>query len=209
MKKRGKIELAPGSLIPTNRAFWESAFTKLAEARAAIQEMDAARDKVGFEDGWSRFVDSLQESWTSFYDEGKTISTKFQPWAGDKEVELMNDPLLLYLRKARDQSQHGRITLDWGAENLQIAPGFSGHIQTLKVFGDGTFEVEATPLGKTNNEVKLVHSVGDPTLPKFIDKRSGKEYAPPPEYQSPLDAAQFGIDYYQSIYREAAERFKG
>jgi len=109
MKQKGKIEDKPGSLVPVNRGLWNYAFEKLVEAKAGIQQMDSASDRVAFEAGWIRFVDSLEEFWTSFFDEGKEKFSSFQPWAGKFRKERKDDPLLQYLIRFPSKSHNPLI----------------------------------------------------------------------------------------------------
>lgn len=44
--------------------------------------MEDAKDRIQYEGGWTRLVDSLEEFWTRFFDEGKNTFSAFQPWAG-------------------------------------------------------------------------------------------------------------------------------
>jgi len=214
MKQRGKVEPSHKSLAPTKRGLWHSAVEKLHEAHAAIRIMETANDRVTYESGWIRFVESLEECWTSFFDEGTKVSTKFQPWAGRILAERKADELLQYLYQARHQSQHGRISLEWSAATMQVAPGYSGCIKNLQVFSDGSFEVDATPSGNTNNQLKLVVKHGDARLPVINNKKHNQVYQPPSKHQgqdvrahSPIDIAKLGAQYYEDIVKEAMQRF--
>ena len=44
--------------------------------------MEDAKDRIQYEGGWTRLVDSLEEFWTRFFDDGKNTFSAFQPWAG-------------------------------------------------------------------------------------------------------------------------------
>ncbi|EAU56074.1 hypothetical protein [Mariprofundus ferrooxydans] len=216
MKQKGKIEDKPGSLVPVNRGLWNYAFEKLVEAKAGIQQMDSASDRVAFEAGWIRFVDSLEEFWTSFFDEGKEKFSSFQPWAGKFRKERKDDPLLQYLIQARHQSQHGRIPLKWQEGAIAIAPGYFGHIRNMKIFQDGSFEVETNPLGKAHNQVKLVHEPGKPLLPVIENKKHKQRFDPPSSHlgqpignTSPIYVASLGLKYYETVLRSALAKFNG
>jgi len=156
MKQIGKIELSNGSLSPNKRGLWYSAIEKLQEAQIGIEQMKEAQDRISYETGWIRFIDSLEEAWTSFFDEGKEMFSNFQPWVGTIVKKRKSDPLLSYIYQARHQSQHGRISIEWEEETIHIAPIYYGHIRDLKIFSDGSFEVEANPLGGCPRMQKII-----------------------------------------------------
>jgi hypothetical protein len=212
LKQTGQIELAKGSLIPNKRELWYSTFEKFNEAKSGIQQMLKAQDRVSYESGWVRFVDSLEEAWTSFFHEGKTTFTNFQPWVAQITSKPRRSGLLKYLYESRHQSQHGNIALDWSAGKTRIAPNYYGHIKDLKVFSDQSFEVDANPLGNEYNKVTLVHSTGEPKLPT-IDNR-GSIYNSPTEHLgiklstgSPHMLANIAVNYYQDIFDKASQKF--
>ena len=79
---RKKIELGHGGIQPVLRGRWFTAVEKLLEVEAAIGVMRGAVNRIEFEAAWTFFVDSLEEFWTRFLDEGKTELTGFHPWVG-------------------------------------------------------------------------------------------------------------------------------
>jgi hypothetical protein len=175
--------------------------------------MENAEHRVAYETGFVRFIDSLEEYWTSFFDEGKKSFTAFQPWAG-KYVKLRkDDELLRYLYQARHKSQHQRFRIDWGPASIQVAPGYFGTIRDLKVMQDGTFEVDAHPTSdKEANKVTLKQNYGDPKLPDFENR--GVIYEAPTTYWGkplkstvPHEVAKCGSDFYASTLLNAVERF--
>src|SRR5687768_17498609 len=118
-KTQGTVQQV--GIQPVRRGVWHAAWEKLQEAETAIRRMQDASDRIEYEGGWTQFVDSLEEFWTRFFDEGKQSFTRFQPWAGAFDAERRRDDLLRYLYQARHQSQHGRISLEWGEGRFVIA----------------------------------------------------------------------------------------
>ena len=211
---RRRIEMEKGGILPLERGLWFAAGEKLQEAEQAIEGMRVAKDRISFEAGWTRFVDSIEEFWARFYDEGKIKFSNFQPWAGVIDVKRKSDPLLQYVTQARHQSQHGRISLEWEPEKLIIAPGFNGHLRGLKIFPDGTFEMDATPLQGSSVEGTVVASPGRPLLPVIENKKFRQKYAPPTEHsgvllvnKTPIGVAQAALSYYASTLDLAVEKF--
>lgn len=211
---RRKIEIAPGTIAPTARELWSTAIEKLCEAELGLTQMLNAKNRIEFEQGWTRSVDSLEEFWTRFFDEGKNSFSNFQPWAGSFDAERKSDLLLQYLYQARHQSQHGCISLEWEEGQLKIAPGFSGHLKGLKIFSDGTFELDAVPAHPSMREATIVFSGGNARLPIINNRKYKHTFNPPKKHRevslnnlSPTHAIRLGIDYYTNILEKAFEKF--
>ena len=212
-RQTGKVEGADGSLIPTKPGLWFGAAQRLIEAQSGIEEIEAATDRVNYETGFVRFVESIEECWTSFFDEGKENFTDFQPWAGKYQKLRNEDELLRYIYQARHKSQHGRYQLDWGPATIQIAPGYNGNIRDLKIFENGSFEVDAHPSSdKHANKVQIKQNYGDPKLPAIENR--GVMFHPPTVHLgeeladcSPLNITKCASDFYTSALMNALEKF--
>lgn len=211
---RRRIELEKGAIRPLNRAQWDRAKEKLHEAEHGLNEMKNASTRQEYEAGWTRFVDSLEEFWVRLLKEGKEAFRSFQPWAGKIISKRKSDELLQYFYQARHQSQHGVVALNWEEQKLQIAPGFSGHIKSLRLFEDGTYQMDATPLHPSVPEPKVVHSPGKPLLPTIENRKHGQSFKPPGHHKgnaigslSPIDAAQHALIYYKDVIQRAEAKF--
>ena len=211
---RRKIEIAPGALAPVVGRLWSAALEKLHEAELGLSQMINAKNRIEFEQGWSRSVDSLEEFWTRFFDEGKNSFSNFQPWAGAIDAERTKDWLLQYLRQARHQSQHGRISLEWEEGRLHIAPEFNGHLRGLKIFPDGTFQLDATPAHSFVPEASVVFSGGAAKLPVINNAKEKRTFDPPHEHRGeplktllPTHVIRLGLEYYKNILNQALEKF--
>jgi hypothetical protein len=212
---REKIEIANGSIAPTQRGLWSSAIEKLQEAEIGLQQMEQASDRIGFEQGWTRAVDSIAEFWTRFFDEGKKTFSNFQPWAGALKAQWESDELMMYLYQARHQSQHGRISFEWEEGKYHIAPGFNGHIKDLNMFGDGTFSMSSTPSPGSQVKAKIRFEGGHARLPTIMNTRTDqKQFHPPKQHLGqahqdvkPEQAVRLGIAFYMSVLESAFAKF--
>ena len=211
---RRKIEISPGTLAPVVRQLWSAALEKLHEAELGLSQMMNARDRIEFEQGWTRSIDCLEEFWTRFFDEGKNTFSRFRPWAGAIDKGRTKDQLLQYLHQARHQSQHGRIPLEWEEGKLQIAQGFNGHLRGLRIFPDGTFELDATPTHPSVDEASVVFSGGDAKLPVINNSKEKRIFNPPQEHLGeplnnllPTHVISLGLEYYVKILNQAIEKF--
>ena len=211
---RKRIETVKGAIAPISRTLWFGASEKMHEAADALAQMRNAQDRINYEAGWTRFVDSLEEFWTRFYDEGKATFPAFQPWAGSVVALRKDEELLKYLYQARHQSQHGRIAMQWEESKHLIAPNFNGHIRGLRIFPDGTYEIDAAPLHPTLPDATIVHDPGNPILPTIENKKHKQTFNPPTIFRgqpildrAPLSVAQIGLDFYEEILSQALEKF--
>jgi len=211
---RKPIDLHPGAIAPVLRRLWHSAAEKLDEAQRGVEQMAAASDRIAFENGWTTFVDSLQEFWVRFFDEGKARFTAFQPWAGAIDATRKKDDLLNYLIQSRHQSQHGHIALKWSEGRLYLAPGFNGWITSTQIFPDGTYQMESTPTPGSSEVARITHDPGSAELPEIINRQRKQEFPPPSLHcgelipnKSPIAVARMALFFYANVLRYALEKF--
>lgn len=213
--EKGNVELQPGAIATVARGLWHAAWEKLSEAVAGIKHMEAAKDRIEYEAGWTRLVDSLEEFWTRFFDEGKSNFPSFQPWAGTIDAKRTADPLLAYLYQARHQSQHGRIALEWEPGKVQIGGGeFFGTIRDLRISANGAFEADVNPTAGSDAKFKVVHDPGKARLPVVTNKKFKQSFDPPQSHldkpiadASPINIGQLGFAFYDDVLRQAFEKF--
>ena len=213
--EKGNVELQSGAITPVTRGLWHAAGEKLSEATAGMMKMEGAKDRIEYEAGWTCLVDSLEEFWTRFFDEGKRKFPSFQPWAGAIDAKRKKDPLLAYLYQARHQSQHGCIALEWEAGQIHVGGGeFSGNIKGMQIFADGTFEVDVTPTHGSDAKFKVVHDPGNARLPIVLNKKHKESFGPPSTHLnnpiadvSPISVGWLGIEFYDDILRQAFAKF--
>lgn len=213
--EKGNIELQFNAIAPVARGLWHAAWEKLSEAAAGVKQMEKAKDRIEYEAGWTRLVDSLEEFWTRFFDEGKNKFPSFQPWAGAFDAKRTADPLLRYLFQARHQSQHGRIALEWEPGKVQIGGGeFFGTIKDLRISADGTFEVDVNPTVGSDAKFKVVHDPGKARLPVVANRKFRQSYNPPHSHldkpiadASPINIGRVGVAFYDNLLHQAFEKF--
>jgi hypothetical protein len=213
--ERGRVELTPGAITPVSRGLWHAAGEKFAEAKKGVEQMRQAKDRIEYEAGWTRFVDSLEEFWARFFDEGKATFSSFQPWAGAIDAERKKDPLLSYIYQARHQSQHGRIILAWEEGSIQVGGGeYFGTVKDLKISGDGTFVADVKSTSGSKGKFNVSHEPGNPRLPAVLNKKYGQEFQPPSSHlgqslrdTSPMHAANLALEFYEKKFRQAFEKF--
>lgn len=213
--EKGKVELASGAVAPVARGLWHAASEKLQVAAAGIKQMEDAKDRIQYEGGWTRLIDSLEEFWTRFFDEGKNTFPAFQPWAGAIDAKRKADPLLAYLYQARHQNQHGRIALEWGSGTISIGGDeFFGTIKDLQIAVDGTFQAEVNATPGSSAKFKTIHQPGKARLPTIENRKHKQTFSPPSQHldraltdASPVAVGRRGITFYEDVLQRAFERF--
>jgi hypothetical protein len=210
------IQPEQGAITPTIRGLWDAACEKLAEAEIALTEMRNARDRVSYEAAWSQLVDSVEEFWCRFFDEGKVAFTAFQPWAGAIDQERKSDETLQYFYQARHQSQHGRIPMSWEQPQLIIGRGFAGSMYDLRISGDGSYEAQAESNNLSGRPFLVEHAPGKPILPTIENKRHKQTFLAPSKHNgspiadcSPNAVARLVLDYYRDVLSQAITKFVG
>ena len=84
---------------------------ELKKAKMSLEKMKKIKSKddknllIEFESNWIDFLINLEKIWKKSELECKHFST-FQPWQGKYKNERRKDPLLKYLKNARDADQH-------------------------------------------------------------------------------------------------------
>ena len=211
----GQVSLAPSSIAPVKSDIWLSAGLRLTEAQQGLIQMRDAQNQIDYRQGWTRFVDSIEEFWTNLYATGKSKFKTFQPWLGRFERQRSDDQLLSYLKHARHQSQHGGISLRWGDGHIEVGgPQYSGTIRNLAILPTGTFAVDVGPQ-QGSGPFQLIHHPPKPVLAPILDARSKREYLPPTEHlgrpildASPHAIALLALRYYEDLFRAARDNFQ-
>lgn len=118
---------------------------ELSKAAAALQAMEASEDLEAFERHWQDFLHRLERVWIKCMAQYKS-SSRWQGWSGKIVGLRRNDPLLSYLKNARDADQHtlSAITVRSPSELTLTAGGPQGRalIKRLTIDRDGKLLME-------------------------------------------------------------------
>ncbi len=213
--EKGKVEVQPGAIAPAQRGLWHAAWEKLQEAASGVKQMDDAKNRIQYENGWTRLVDSLEEFWTRFFDEGKNTFPSFQPWAGAIDAKRKGDQLLAYLYQARHQSQHGRIALEWEAGKISVGGDqFFGTVRDLKIFPDGTFQADVNKTPGSGARFQTIHDPGKARLPAIVNKKHNQTFQTPSMHLdspiadlAPSNVGRLALSFYEDVLRQGLEKF--
>ncbi len=210
----GNVTLSPSGIVPVTENIWLKPQLRLVEAAKGIKQMQTAHSQIDYLSGWTRFVDSSEEFWTNFYSSGKSASTAFQPWLGPYESLRSSDELLLYLKQARHQSQHGGNTLMWEGGHIEVGgSAFSGTIARLEISPSGQFVADVE--SGVSNGFRVIHHPPTPALPTIRNLKFKQEFLPPKEHlshpildHSPHAVALLALRFYEDVFRHAQEKFQ-
>ena len=211
----GFIEIVKSAIRPRKLITFEVAMDCLTRAQECISHLEHSKDRAKYEKVWNEFVGLLERSWTTFYHDGKSLSTKFQPWAGQYDSERKNDELLNYLTQSRHIAQHAIINLNWQSGRMQLSSTEEGTVayREFKVFSDGSHEIEfesAVP----GNEPRIICDPGSALLPEIYNARRKQHFQPPTLHLgetmnsiNPVEAAKLGLTYYAAVIAAGKAKF--
>lgn len=177
--------------------------------------MSQSDNRTDYDYAWNEFVDILESSWTAFFHDGKSLSSKFPPWAGRFKSERKKDELLRYLVQSRHMTQHGRLKLEWEAGKIRLGAEKEGVslYRNFKIYSDGSNEIEYESF-VPGNKPKVLFEPGKAILPTVKNTRYQQTFEPPTSHlgeqirsKDPILAANMAIAYYQRVYEKAAAKF--
>ena len=169
--------------------------------------MRESRSFADFEEGWKAFLTALEKAWAKLELAAKhSNNSRFQPWAGPYAKLRRTDPLLKYLRHARNADHH----------TLSDSVNFSPQKLTVKVpGGPGPVYIERLEMRKGRIDYKGSHPLemdyAAPRLELLRVKDRGEWYNPPNQHlgrpltaQDPLAVAEQGLAFYRAAIDDAA-----
>jgi hypothetical protein len=185
--------------------------SQLRAASLAVERMRAAKSFQDFEAAWGDFLDAVEKVWKKCERECQGVKKEFQPWQARFNSERGSDPLLSYLRHARNADNHSI------QEIVQHIPGSS----MITSSGPGPLYIERLEIRDgqiteySGNQPLIQRTTPSRVEPLRIVDR-GVTYDPPREHlgraldrRDPLAIAEAGLTYYTKFVEEAHARFFG
>lgn len=172
----------------------------------AQQELDFAKEALATfadnrlqERGWFDFILHLDLCFIKAERECQDIRNKFEPFQGTFKALRRKDPLLSYLKNARDAINHSIVSgIDYSmienAEPIPIAIGFGleGEIHTWKEVLGSPIELKLQPI-EINGQIWQ-----SPT------QHLGKALIGD---RDPLEVANLAIEFYQNFLDQIKKKF--
>lgn len=184
---------------------------EIQNAAEFINRMENSKNFDEYEQNWRNFLTALEKVWNLAEREGQSVSSKFQPWQGSYKNKRRIDPLLKYLKNARDADMHSiqEIVQTQEAAMTISTGGTSGnvHIERLEISGG------KITTGKTSQ----------PLIIRFIPSNlivlpviNNGQAVPTPDYHigqrvldntNPIKLAKVGLKYYEDFVNEMEQKF--
>lgn len=190
---------------------------QLAQAREALHQLRGASASgitFAWYDAWEAFVNHLEKAYARTYVAVKEHSSASRAWKRRYEELRTSDPLLRYLREARNVEEHHGPTLRIGApQNVRIER--SPDDPKYLVFGpvlatNAVGHTIVNPLEKT--VVRWDPPAGYALKPITQKRGSAAPIEPPTSHlgdelsdTGPIAVAKKGLAFYEGLVHEAAE----
>jgi hypothetical protein len=107
---------------------------ELTAASRALERMKSSSNFDELEDEWKSFLHSIEKVWVKAERACQHVRNQFEPWQGRFVTERRKDPLLSYLRHARNSDQHTiqeMMEKKPASRSMYIEGGGSVHIDRL------------------------------------------------------------------------------
>lgn len=184
---------------------------ELEKSKKNFEAMKNSKTLDEYEENWRNFVTNLEKVWIKAERECIEFKNKFQPWQGKFTRERRIDPLLKYVKNARDvethsiqeivEKQKGYTTINPLDKNKPL------EIKNLIIAnGKMSFTESSQPLIVEQHSAKIM------AIP-FTNQ--GTVYLPPEFHRgqrlqdksNPLEIAELAIKYYENYLDEIENKF--
>ena len=176
---------------------------ELKKAKKCLNEMKEIKSKenqnllIDFESKWIDFLHNLEKVWKKAELECSNIQN-FEPWQGSFKSARRKDPLLKYLKNARDADQHS--------------------IQPITIKKDSEINITSPKDGAvfySGDAIKITSEIKNPRIETKPFKNRGVIYEPPIEHlgqklkdpNDPIELAELGTKYYEEFLNKIREKF--
>lgn len=183
--------------------------TELQKAKAQVEAMNNASSLEDFEETWKQYLFRLERVWSKSKDRYKRYP-KWSGWSAPYSTARKNDPLLVYLRNARNADEHteqeiadklpsgiGIGASDGGALYIEELAIIGGRITELK--GSSNMKVEFVP-----GRLRLRDVTNKGILYLVPTSHLGKEV----DTTDIISIARLGLSYYESFCSAAIKEFE-
>ncbi len=183
---------------------------ELIAAEKSIKRMTKSKTIEDLEDEWKNYLNSVEKCWVKAERACQHIRNKFQPWQGEFANERKKDPLLKYIKHARNSDQH---TIQEGMQKkyasssmyIEGGPGIT-HIERLEIRNGRLVEYRG-------NKPLIIENL--PNRVELLRVKDGSKWYNPPKthkqvklpWPAPVDVAVLGLEYYRNFIKQVEETF--
>jgi hypothetical protein len=184
-----------------DKAAVESAHACLGQAKEAVTSMQQADNLDKLEKGWTDFLIMANRVYTKLEQGAKSNGTS-KGWFGRKKHERRKDPLLSYIKNARDADEHGieRVTeRKGGGVAIKFPEGTvveHGHIRSGPTGADIAVTLREPPASPTHIHVF-------PASLTLVEVTNYGDKYPPPSSTNPIQVAQRMVSLLDGLISEA------
>lgn len=179
---------------------------RLAKAEAALERVKGSKDFAEFEAAWIDLLFALNGVPGSL-EQGAKDNPKSRQWYGGRKKEARTDPLLAYLRQARNAEEHG------------IEPIAIRHPGGLRIDAGARPAFRFMPDANSKLGIRLQPIISPgitpiPSHPELVavrDDRFAQTFDPPTSHlgttlsdTQPVAIGYLGLRYYAALIEEAA-----
>jgi hypothetical protein len=185
-----------------NKTAVEAAYSCLEQAKDAVKTMESADGFDAMEKAWTNFLIMSNRIYTKLEQGAKTDGAS-TAWFGRKKHERRKDPLLRYIKNARDADEHGleRVTerkpggveVKFNADEPDKPVNMErGHIST------GSSGIEMSFKFGEPTSVMIQHT---PPSVRLVEVTNyGDKYQPPDS--DPITVARRGVTFLETLIAE-------
>jgi len=148
---------------PIKQIALDQATRRLEEAKEALSMLAGTTDFKEMEVAWSRFLISSNGVYAKV-EQASKLNAKSKAWYSSKKNERKSDPLLLYLRQARNSDEHSvELITARHIDSIELSGGGSYTVDGKYGATIGSFTVSEgpSPSTKVNNPHIQLSSVHD------------------------------------------------
>ena len=184
---------------------------EIQKAENSFQSMKDSKTLHEFETHWRDFIINIEKAWIKSERECQDFKNKFQPWQGNYVKSRRIDPLLKYMKNARDADMHSiqeiveKINGSSSINPLNKKIGL--HIDKLVIKNGKIVEYEGSqPLIIENKPAKIE------AIP-FVNQ--GTTYFPPTYHKgkslknpkNPIEIGGLALEFYSNYLNEIEKKF--
>jgi hypothetical protein len=172
--------------------------------------MRTAGEFAGFEEAWRDFLGSIEKCWAKVEQGCQGFRSPYQPWAGSFSQIRKKDPLLRYLKHARNADQHTiqEIVAHHRGGWTSFIPASDKPIQIDRMV------VEDGRLMEYRGSEPLHFRIYPDRVELLRVKDRGEWYNPPMQHldqplqsNSPLAVAELGLRFYEDFVVRTEAKF--
>lgn len=182
------------------------------ELEFASKELEAiirSTSLVDFELHWKNFLQKIENVWVKSERECQGVKNTFQPWQGQYTRLRRNDPLLSYLKNARDADNHSiQELINNTVKGLTISPAIPGNhpITGLTIINNKVVNYKGSVPLLVQSETRI----------ECVSIRNNGVIYPLPTYHrgqlikdnhNPVNLAKLGLSFYKQYLSDIEDKF--